>query len=98
LIKDHGVSRPLHLESVTGRNIFALGNDDASGQIFQRYSPIVGVEEGPCPESLLVDITGCAACFHGEDRLRQLLARVGDFVEAALAVRPAAPVRFTAVG
>jgi protein ImuB len=35
------------------------------------YSPIVGLEEGPAPECLLLDITGCAACFHGEDRLAQ---------------------------
>src|SRR5262249_46896874 len=37
----------------------------------ERYSPIVALEEGPRPESLLLDITGCAACFHGEDRLGQ---------------------------
>jgi protein ImuB len=35
----------------------------------ERYSPIVGLEEGPAPESLLLDVTGCANCFHGEDRL-----------------------------
>jgi protein ImuB len=35
----------------------------------QRYSPLVGLEEGLRPESLLLDITGCAACFHGEDQL-----------------------------
>src|SRR6202521_2730085 len=29
----------------------------------QRYSPIVGLEEET--ESLLLDISGCAACFHG---------------------------------
>jgi protein ImuB len=37
----------------------------------ERYSPIVGLEEGPSPQCLLLDITGCAACFHGEDRLLQ---------------------------
>ncbi|MBI3408394.1 MAG: DNA polymerase Y family protein [Planctomycetes bacterium] len=37
----------------------------------ERYSPIVALEEGPRPESLFLDITGCAACFHGEDRLGQ---------------------------
>lgn len=34
-----------------------------------RYSPIVGLEDGPAPQSLLCDITGCAACFHGEEKL-----------------------------
>jgi protein ImuB len=37
----------------------------------ERYSPIVGLEDGPAPQSLLLDITGCAACFGGEDRLLQ---------------------------
>ena len=89
MIEDHRVSGPLHLESVTGRNIFALGNDDASGQIFQR---------GRVKRPIIRDIDLSRSRDVGEDRLRQLLARVGDFVEAALAVRPAAPVRFTAVG
>ncbi len=35
----------------------------------ERYSPIVSLEEGDVPQSLLLDITGCAACFHGEDQL-----------------------------
>jgi protein ImuB len=33
------------------------------------FSPTVGLEEGPRPQSLLLDITGCAACFGGEDQL-----------------------------
>ncbi|MCA1605868.1 MAG: DNA polymerase Y family protein, partial [Acidobacteria bacterium] len=37
----------------------------------ERFSPIVGLEEGPAPECLLADVTGCASCFHGEDRLIQ---------------------------
>jgi protein ImuB len=41
----------------------------------QRYSPIVGLEEEAPPQSLLLDISGCAACFHGEDRLAQQAAR-----------------------
>src|SRR5262249_13366125 len=41
----------------------------------QRYSPIGGMEEGPAPESLLIDITGCAACFGGEERLAQRAVR-----------------------
>jgi protein ImuB len=40
-----------------------------------RYSPIVGLEEGPAPESLLLDVTGCANCFHGEDRLADRATR-----------------------
>src|SRR6516165_3517706 len=40
-----------------------------------RYSPIVGLEEGPAPQSLLLDITGCAGCFHGEDRLAERATR-----------------------
>ncbi len=35
----------------------------------ERFSPVVSLEEGPNPQSLLVDITGCAACFHGENKL-----------------------------
>jgi protein ImuB len=35
----------------------------------ERFSPLVGLEEEPRPESLLMDITGCAPCFRGEDRL-----------------------------
>jgi protein ImuB len=35
----------------------------------ERYSPMVGLEENPRPECLLIDITGCGPCFHGEDRL-----------------------------
>jgi protein ImuB len=41
----------------------------------ERYSPIVGLEEGSSPRSLLLDISGCAGCFRGEDRLRELAKR-----------------------
>ena len=37
-----------------------------------RYSPIVGLEEGTEPQSLFLDVTGCAGCFRGEDRLADL--------------------------
>ncbi len=40
-----------------------------------RYSPAVGPEDGPAPESLLLDITGCGPCFGGEDRLLHRAAR-----------------------
>jgi protein ImuB len=46
----------------------------------ERYSPIVGSEDEPVPQSLLVDITGCAACFHGEPNLLQRAVR--EFTEA----------------
>jgi protein ImuB len=35
----------------------------------ERYSPIVGLEDGAAPECLFLDVTGCASCFQGEDRL-----------------------------
>jgi protein ImuB len=45
-----------------------------------RYSPIVGLEDRLAAQSLLLDITGCAACFHGEHRL--LERAVHEFTEA----------------
>jgi protein ImuB len=51
----------------------------------QRYSPIVGIEEGPTPQSLLLDLTGCAACFGGEDQLLERAER--DFAEQGWVVR-----------
>lgn len=35
----------------------------------QRFSPIVGLEDSPAPECLLIDMTGGAACFGGDDAL-----------------------------
>lgn len=35
----------------------------------ERYSPLLGLEEAAHPSSLLLDISGCAPCFRGEDRL-----------------------------
>jgi protein ImuB len=59
----------------------------------ERYSPIVGLEDpSPLPlspkgrgESLLLDVTGCAACFGGEDRLLQRAAH--EFREQGWLVR-----------
>jgi protein ImuB len=45
-----------------------------------RYSPIVGLEDGESPQSLLLDITGCAACFHGEEKILERAVR--EFTEA----------------
>ncbi len=35
----------------------------------QQFSPVVGIEEGMALTSLLIDTTGCAACFGGEEKL-----------------------------
>jgi protein ImuB len=51
----------------------------------ERYSPIVGLEDGPAPQSLLLDVTGCTACFGGEDRLLQ--RAVHEFREQGWPVR-----------
>src|SRR5262245_40137401 len=40
-----------------------------------RDSPLGRLEDGPSPQSLLADITGCAPLFHGEDRLMERAAR-----------------------
>src|SRR5262245_27836793 len=53
----------------------------------ERYSPTVGLEEGPAPLCLLLDVTGCAACFHGEDRLAYRAER--EFGEQGWLVRVA---------
>ncbi len=34
-----------------------------------RYSPVVGLEDGPRPQGLLLDVTGCGAYFGGEEKL-----------------------------
>jgi len=45
----------------------------------RRFSPLVGLEEGDAPESLLLDVTGCAPLFGGEaalvNQVRQQLLR-----------------------
>ncbi len=53
----------------------------------ERFSPIVGLEEGFAPQCLLLDVTGCASCFHGEDRLAQ--RAVSEFREQGWSVRAA---------
>ena len=37
----------------------------------QRFSPLVGLEEGDHPESLLCDVTGCTHLWDGEERFLQ---------------------------
>ena len=51
----------------------------------QRFSPLVGIEEGDEPASLLLDITGLAHLFGGEAALAEQM--VGDFAARGLRVR-----------
>ncbi len=53
----------------------------------QRFSPTVGLEEAPQPESLLLDITGLAHLFGGEAALAEQV--IGAFARRGLAVRVA---------
>ncbi|MHB1035572.1 MAG: Y-family DNA polymerase [Pirellulales bacterium] len=53
----------------------------------QRFSPTVGLEEADWPESLLLDITGLAPLFGGEEALAQRVVR--EFGRRGLAVRVA---------
>src|SRR5690606_2451199 len=48
----------------------------------QWYSPLVGLEETDQPESLLLEITGCAPLFGGESSLAGQIVR--DFGRAGL--------------
>src|SRR3972149_6213917 len=41
----------------------------------RRYSPVIGVEDADQPEALLLDITGCAHLFDGEQTLARLVLR-----------------------
>jgi nucleotidyltransferase/DNA polymerase involved in DNA repair len=41
----------------------------------EQFSPTVGLEDSPRPESLLVDATGLAPLFHGEEALVKQVAR-----------------------
>ena len=64
---------PLHVEAhdpVADRQAIQLLAQD-----FQRFSPRVGIEETPRPESLLLDITGLAGLFGGESRLAASIER-----------------------
>ena len=55
----------------------------------EKFTPRVGLEEGPTPHCLLLDITGCEACFRGEKRLARLamegLKRQGWVARLAIA-------------
>jgi protein ImuB len=45
------------------------------GQWANRFSPIVALEDEPAPQSLLLDISGCAPLFGGEPALLDLVGR-----------------------
>ncbi|MFN9720732.1 MAG: hypothetical protein ACK58L_18720 [Planctomycetota bacterium] len=47
----------------------------ATAELARRYAPIVGLDAMPVPDSLLLDITGCAPLFGGEAALAELLLR-----------------------
>jgi len=55
----------------------------------ERYSPLVGLEDAEEPECLLLDVSGCAACFGGEENLlrraRREFGAAGWRVRAAIA-------------
>jgi nucleotidyltransferase/DNA polymerase involved in DNA repair len=53
----------------------------------QRFSPIVGIEDSPSPESLLLDVTGLEHLFGGEAALAEKMVR--DFADRGLVVRVA---------
>jgi protein ImuB len=63
----------LHVqEKEPEKDVQALGR---LAEWLTRYSPIVGLEEGPFPQSLILDVSGCAACFHGEKNLLRRATR-----------------------
>lgn len=44
-------------------------------ELTRRYAPVVGLAEVPLPDSLLLDVTGCAPLFGGEAGLAESLLR-----------------------
>jgi protein ImuB len=67
------IERDLHIQNINpGKDIEVLGE---LAEWLTRYSPIVGLEEDPSPQSLLLDVSGCAACFQGEKKLLDRLVR-----------------------
>ncbi len=46
-----------------------------TAELIRRFAPIIGMDEMPVPDSLLLDITGCAPLFGGESALAQRLLR-----------------------
>lgn len=67
---------------VTSRESLIIEPDDPQqdrrqleylAQTCQAYAPLVGLEEGEAPQSLLLEITGCAPHFQGEESLARQL-------------------------
>jgi protein ImuB len=66
-----------------GRGLRVLDDDPAEdlhtlerrAEWAECFSPVVGLEEGPRPQGLLLDITGCAGCFGGEDQLLEQISQ-----------------------
>ena len=52
---------------------------------FQRYSPLVGLENTPAPESLWLDISGSEALFGGEHELIEIIRK--DLAERGIQAR-----------
>ncbi len=44
-------------------------------ELTRRYAPVVGLDEVPLPDSLLLDVTGCAPLFGGEAGLAEALLK-----------------------
>ena len=44
-------------------------------ELIRRYAPIIGLDDVPMPDSLLLDITGCSHLFGGEAGLAECLLR-----------------------
>ena len=53
----------------------------------ERFSPLVGLDDSPTPDSLLLEVTGLGHLFGGEASLAESV--VGDFTSRGLAVRAA---------
>ena len=88
-----GITPGMPLAEATG--VMALPEDPRAAladlqrlaAVCQRFSPLAGLEEGPRPESLLLDLTGCGRVFGGEERLARLVLR--EFVQRGFEARVA---------
>lgn len=47
----------------------------AVAELTRRYAPIVGLDDMPVPDSLLLDVSGCAPLFGGESGLAEFLLK-----------------------
>ncbi len=47
----------------------------ATAELTRRYAPVVGLDDVPMPDSLLLDITGCGPLFGGEAALAEMLLK-----------------------